>query len=510
MILERVKRLFQPQVSPITLCDAIAAILLAAAVGVFGLMSQDKQGIYMGSHICGIYCTMAVNYGEYLTQQSFDTYYFQKSLLSFFAWVIMNVGAIAKTPTNANMIIEILSAFLLAGSAWAWSAIARYHSLSRTAFWVGTLGMFLCQIFVKLVPYAQESPDTAAFFLGMLSLYAVTCSQHRLIIPIYITTSFVQPQLSIFLAPVYILSYGWSVQARLPATVEKLRALVQSFSEKARQKKDSGAWHLFAAYTLILIALACLFWFGIRPTHGRDNSIPLLMPLSIPLCAGLITFLLHKMQLFTLIDAVSIRMKEREFWRRLGIVVAIQIAVKILVSIFARGEIMSGTSTTARAIYTYLSFHYQSIEQPLKLLTAPSVFFGAAFVLIFLSLRRVRANMLALPDHLPVSCAVVLFIFLFPDTESRHFIAFLPWFMLLALKGRSFHPLYVALFATLSIVGSRFYADYAPLDPKVDTYLMTWGPWFTREVYWRGAALTVILFLALWGADKYLKAKHDA
>jgi len=494
--------------SPLNRWDLALSVLTALAVALFGLCSSDKQFLFANNpDLCGIYCTMAVHYGAYLQDQAFDPYYFQKSFFSLVSYLGMTLSGHERTPLLANALLERMSALLLAGSALLWFAIGRFHGLSRTAYWIGFTGLFLCQLFMKLVPYAQESPDTGAFFIGLAGLYAVTCARHKWIVPVYMCALFIQPQFKIFLIPVYVLSYGASEPMALPSFAEKLCGRGLVLCEKARAKKFQGAGLLFALYAVVFSVVAIAFP-HIKPLAGAKNMIYVLLPFSIFLASLFFSYAFYKLNLFGVIESVLQRMTDRLFWTRLGLIVCLEVASRLLTLVFARGELMSGTSTMISAMYTYVGFYYQSVEQPLKFIVAPVVFYGPVFVLLLLSLKRMHANIPKLSDPLPVTVGIISFLLLFPDTESRHFIAFLPWFVLLAVLNRTFSYAYLALFGGLSLFFSRFYADYAPIGPDQDPYLMTWGPWYTQDIYWQSLVVAVLLSGCLWAGNKYLQGKH--
>jgi uncharacterized membrane protein (DUF485 family) len=483
--------------------DLYLSVILAATVAVFGLLSLDKQAIFSNDvNLCGIYCQMATHYGDMLLGQSFDKYYFQKSLISFLTFLVMEVGGIEKTPIHANYINEIISAFLLCGSAVIWFLIAQKNEFSRSAFWLGAIGMLSCQLFVKLVPYAQDSPDTAAFFLGMAALYAVTCHRSNWILPIYIAALFTQPQLKIFLAPVFILSYTNITKISASHFIYKISEYISFVSDKCSRMKWEGAVFIFAVYIVLLTIVAFVFPYIIQPMHGTANSLPILFPISICLSGMFFSYILTKLKIFSIISNVAHKFSDCEFWKKLGVIVVIEITTIIFISYLAQGEVMSATSSLKGAAWTFVSFYYQSIEQPLKFLFAPIMFYGPLFVLILLSFNKLTANLSSLPDHLAISCALVLFIFLFPNTESRHFIAYIPWLAFLSLKRRDFSICYLAIFTFFTVIASRFYATYASLDYAHDPYILTWGPWYTTTIYWHSAAYSIIALAIFWYCNK--------
>ena len=494
----------------ITGTDLLIAIAVTVSVALFGLFSTDKLPLSITSvNACGIYCEMALNYDQMLMHQDFDRYYFQKSLLSFFAHGVMLAGDIEKSTLTINYILEIISAVLLVASAVIWFFIAQHNSFSRSAYWIAVMGMFLCQIFVKIVPYAQESPDTAAFFFGMLSLFAVTCKREGWILPIMIATLFVQPQLTIFLVPVFILSYENSPKLGSQSLPLKFGGLIANSARCLCEHKWGGIGYIAVAYFSLFTAIAYLFPLIHPPMHGVGNSLQLLFPFSIAIASVFFAYIFFRLKVFAVIIAVTEKLSDVIFWRRFIILGGILLLLKFIVGFFGQGEMMSATSSLKGSLWAFTSFYYQSIEQPLKFLTAPVVFYGPLFVFFVYSFPAFIVNLSKLKHSLAISCSFILLTLLLPNTESRHFIAFIPWIAFLCLWERAFPVLYVAIFAALSLLFSRFYATYSLSTQNHDPFLMQWGPWFTVELYLYSLVVTTVLSAGVYLMNKMMGVTND-
>ena len=96
-----------------------------------------------------------------------------------------------------NYLLEIISNVFFFLSGYLWFLIAK-NNCFFSAFWVGCIGMFSCQLFVKLVPYAQESPDTIIFFWNFIPLFFKDLKKKIGFFQFLVIIQFVQPQLIIF------------------------------------------------------------------------------------------------------------------------------------------------------------------------------------------------------------------------------------------------------------------------------------------------------------------------
>ena len=470
----------------LTVLDLSLSFLILIFISIFGILSNDKQSLTsINSDICGIYCKMATNFYGMIIDQSFDPYYLQKSFLSFLAHNILILLNLSKSTLVVNYLLEIISSVFFFLSGYLWFLIAKNNCFSRSAFWVGFIGMFSCQLFVKLVPYAQESPDTIAFFFGILSLYSLSCKKENWLFPILIIIQFVQPQLIIFLAPAYLFFYSNSQSIRPSNFFYRFLKFAQSYILKLKNLKLRGSFLIFIIYIIFYTIIAYVFPKIHSPMHGTNNSMEILFPFSIFLTSVLFTYIFYNIKIFDIVFITLEKMKEKNFWKNFLKLFLLLLLVKAFVFTFARGEIMSSTSTFIGSAWGFASFYYQSIEQPLKLIIAPIIFYGPIFILFLFYFSSLIKNLTHFRySSTGIKCSIILFILLLPDTESRHFIAFVPYLTFFCLWKKSFNMFFVFIFSFLSILSSRFYANYSNHSSDYDPYLMTWGPWFTIDIYY--------------------------
>jgi hypothetical protein len=475
-------------------------VVTLAALG-YCLAGSDKEYIQRGDpELCGIYCRMAKDYGELLEARSFDRHYFQKSLQAAAAHLFLRPFNSPIPPRLANDTLELISALVLVACVFIWHLVARRLHLTALASWLGFAGICLGQTTLRVVPAAQESPDTIALFMGMLALHSHLSSRRGLLFACFALSGMVQVQLQLVLLPLVLLAPGLpggtEGQGSLPAPcqlsrIPGMRAALDAATAIGRSEKSTFLL-FFLAYIATFTACAFLLPRIRPPFHGVANEISILLPASILLASAAMAMALETLSISRLLREAGSILCSITFGRLAG-VVAILAFQSLLTSHFARGEPMSQAGSLLGSLWLVYSFHYQSIEQPLKAIVAHVAYFGPVAALIVVRWRHIGTFAWAGGDRrlvLVVAAMVVLMV----NSESRHHVAFLPWLAAMALAGLAPVTRTFALaFLAASAIASRVYADYLSARPDHDPFLFTWGPWFTKQLY--AANLGVALFL---------------
>ncbi len=284
----------------------VMSVVVVMAIVFFGLASEDKYSIFMQKEICGIYCEMAVNYSEYLDKAYFDKYYFQKSLGPLIVhYYFLMLGA-ELTPRAANHALEVLSALSLVASVFLWNGCVKRLKLSESAYWIGFAGLFVSQIFIKLVPFAEESPDTLAFALGMSMAY---CVISRSLMGLCFTCALAlltQPQLALGMIPLILL---WKTDrstaiAHVPSMALKMTSLLNKLSSDSRV----AGLALVILFLIVFTTAAYILPLVRSPFHGTEHSLKQFFPVAIPLAAAAMTWLLVRIDIFFLTEEMFVRL----------------------------------------------------------------------------------------------------------------------------------------------------------------------------------------------------------
>lgn len=481
-----------PSSRALSLRHLLSMLLLTLLCIGYSTFNKDKAYIALGKpDWCGIYCVMTKEYTQKLQDRSFDKYYFRKSIEAAIAHALLAPIGEPISAQLANRTLEFISVAALLGVACLWFLIARSLMLPAVPAWIGFVGICLGQTTLKVVPTVQESPDTFALLVGVAALYAYLNRKRPLLFFCFVVAGFTQHQLQLVLLPLVLLPWGASAKpgaapgpgfwqsAIIRAAMARMVRLAQMIG---RDEKSTMVW-LFFAYSLVFVVAAYVFPLIQRPFHGTANEISMLMPFSIVLAAAVASVALTKLGLGAVLQPALERMTSipRSRWASVAAVYAAQ---SLLTSYFGRGEIMAQTSTALGSAWVIYSFHYQAVEQPLKSLVAHIAYFGPLMAVVVLRWQNIAVAATRIGDTPLVLALIAMTVLGVVNSESRHFVGFLPWFAALALVGMP-QPKWLgtALYFGAAALASRIYADYMEVAPDNDPFLMTWGPWFTKELY---------------------------
>jgi hypothetical protein len=99
--------------------------------------------------------------------------------------------------------------------------------------------------------------------------------------------------------------------------------------------------------------------------------------------------------------------------------------------------------------------------------------------------------------------AFTFVILLSNGSESRHLIAFLPWFAFFVLRETpQFRLSSIIVILSIQVAASRIYTDYYLTDPHPDQYLITMGPWISPAHFIPYFVVAVMVFFLTYISDR--------
>lgn len=453
------------------------ANLLLLSLSAFGWNSKDKQFIYQNDKdVCGVYCEMAANYWDKVMSQDFDVYYFQKSLSSLFTHFILKGFNVELTAININRGLEVLSYIYLFVALYFWWRVSIIGKLSDSGYFIGFTGIFMNQLFIKISPYSQDGSDNLGLLLGLGALYYLVSKSLIGLWVVFFLAHLVQPQLKILIIPL-IIFYG-----------------ARNFYEHQRVKPRRRNRKLFFSLYVLIFSASFLIFENILPiSHGWEYSIPwLFYPISTLLSSLILSSLLSRMLEGLRIRQILIYLYSIK--KRLLSLVSLEVIFNGFVSYIGRGEILSINSKVEGQVYFLLGNYYHSVAKPLLWIIAPIIFFGPIILLILMRHKIIFGDYVKSLDF-GLATSLILIIFLLPNSESRHHISYLPWLVFLLVKTTKLNTVYLCLFyVPLVFLSSRWYANYSQVNLPNDPYLMSWGPWYSLEVYVKATIVALVLF----------------
>src|SRR5262249_55810085 len=100
-----------------------------------------------------------------------DSYFIQRTLPSFFVWLVLTIAKVEKSDANMIRAFEWMNIVVVALSAYLWCKVARKLAISSSMRWFGTLVLFGSFAIIKWTTWVVVMTDTWGFALGMLLLW---------------------------------------------------------------------------------------------------------------------------------------------------------------------------------------------------------------------------------------------------------------------------------------------------------------------------------------------------
>ncbi|GAB4392154.1 MAG: hypothetical protein Tsb005_04940 [Gammaproteobacteria bacterium] len=497
--MEYIKKNFLTGNRHLSFIDVVLSLILLTLFLLYGFYSEDKQYIYSAdNNLCGIYCKMAMHYGGWLVQHDFDKYYFQKSFGSLIIFILFKLFGIPLTSIYINYGLQTLSAVALIISLLVWIKLMRYFQCSNNLFWLSFVGLFCSQLFLKILPYIQESPDTLAFAISIFFLYAWVKKHHIRAYLLFSITLFIQPQAALVMIPLLLtLPKASNTQMKLSHFSFSWLHVIREFVKK------NYVAIIWGIYALVFFLSGYILPLIKAPYFGIDNTMTVWLPFSILLASIVMTFGLIKLGFYTAVTSFLNVLKYQQTWRRLLFIFAIILTKNILVKYFAQGEILSATSSFKGTLWVFYGFQYQMIEQPLKSVVAHIIFYGPILLLIITQWKKLATTCYRYGFNEGMHFSLCLIFILSTDAESRHLIAFMPWLCLLSLLSckQILSKIYFCTFFVTQLLVSRIWSTYGGISVDHDPSLLLWGPWWSVDIYLRALGVTALL-VVLFGLIK--------
>lgn len=488
--------------------DLILPTLIILFIALLGFFSAHKNSIITGNlDSCGIYCLMASQYGTMLMEQSFDKYYFSKSLGSLIGYLSASILGFEKNPVTMNLALEIISAFAAVGICGFWWAICRVIHFPLKLFWLGIFGLFANQLFYWEIALQQETPDLLALFFGIGFIYTFLSKLRKLQYLFFALTLFVQPQAAMFIVPMILFPRGrFHNGPSLKVSRQELLSIKNWFFTKLEYIAYDKRFSTLAVITFyaILFSLAGYIFPLIKlPYHGTGNSLPSLFIFSILLALSLMSWMMIKLDPFESYLLFLRRLGAIQGLQTLSVILAIYLAKSFIVLYFAQGPVRAVGGLDGAAWILY-SFQYQLIEQPLKSIFAHMIYYGPVFLLLMFGWSNIKENIKMLDLNAGFIVSLSLVVLLIPNSESRHLVAFLPWIMLATFPSlKNIGLCQICVVGVLALLSTRFFIETPYVaDHSNDFWLMTWGPWWVVETYNRAAVVSILATLLFYSARR--------
>lgn len=163
-------------------------ILYSAGYYFFGERIQVENGFGWDGTT---YAAYAQNFWHEL-QYTHDLYHINRTLPSFVIYYALSILHLnAQSPVIIVKAFSILNSILFIASGYLWFKIAQFKKFNFSIYTIGFISLFINYLFLKHNYYDPVLTDTAAVFLGMLSLYCYVHKKYFFlalsIIPAYFT-----------------------------------------------------------------------------------------------------------------------------------------------------------------------------------------------------------------------------------------------------------------------------------------------------------------------------------
>ena len=480
--------------------DLSLGLLLIVLISFFGLFSENKNFLLSGNReSCGIYCVMAKDYLTMLGEQSFDQYYFSKSLGSMIAHFAMVLLGLQQEATLTNLTLEVMSYVFAFGICWVWWLICIEIGYNRKFFWVGFLSLFFNQLFFWELSLQQETPDILALFVGISFAYAFLRKSLPLKYFFFSVGQFVQPQLALFMVPMIMFPRG-RLTAEKPSRLTIDRPLKFLRKLLIALKKNKKLWQtLIVIFYIVLFSLtAYILPLWRDPYHGVENSFFHLFPVAIFLSVLLMSSALIKL---LPLDAILILLKHVGTTRTLKIALIISLIYLVksfLVVNYGQGPV-SAVNDFRGAVWIIYSWNYQTIEQPIKSIFAHIIYFGPIILVIISAWSGIISCAKRLEFGAGFTLSLMFLILLIPNSESRHLVAFLPYLIIGSFfKIKGLGKFQLTAFVILAALSTRLLADKTNIPNFNENWIITWGPWWSDGTYYKAVFVAFLSFGLLY------------
>jgi hypothetical protein len=209
-----------------------------------------------------------------------DIYHINRILPSFIIYCFLKLLHLNnKSPVIVVDAFIVFNSILFILSAYLWFKICDYKKFVTSTYWLGFISLFVNYLYLKHNFYDSVLTDTAAIFLGMLSLYFYVQKRYVLLAITMMLAFFTWPISVVLLTP--LLLYTSPITIDYPI------------------KRSEYIWSLL--FTLAFIGVCIFLTYILGNTKIVQNSVDIyyhLLPLSILLAAFFIYVVLLHSRLF--------------------------------------------------------------------------------------------------------------------------------------------------------------------------------------------------------------------
>ena len=472
--------------SAIRRADVVLLASLVGVVALVGVFAAEHIGVYGGYGWDGItYREILADPAARVLGKQVDSYTLQRVVPNLVVGVVMRVLGVAQSGQTVARAFGLLNAALLVGCAFLWGAAATRLGLSRRAFWVGAMALFLSFASTKQVSYYPVLTDTSAYTLGLALVVAFLARSNIGVAAVALVGAFTWPVVLPLAVPLLLWPRG--VAPVLATGTRWIAALVAS-----------------GITGVILAIFGYLHWVNGRFSAGKGPVVPVipdLVPLSMFLFA-----LMAFGSLYLLLRGIDLRY----VW---GLVRSLRFRTTLLA--LAIVALVVATLRTLAApdvvpplpLRTFLGMlAITPMTRPLVNLVAHASYFGPWILLLVATWPRVaRLVQREGAGLLAFACGATILAFL---PESREAIFGVPLFAVYFAAASDGLPLpraALAILAAVSALSTRIWVRYGEantFDFRVySRYLSTHGPYMsTRDYVLYGVLCLVtagLLFLVL-------------
>ena len=184
--------------------------LLLYSIGYYFL--GERIPIYNGFGWDGtIYAAYAQNFWS-LLRHTHDIYHINRILPSFIIYCFLKLFHL--NAQSARIIVDsfiVFNSVLFILTGYLWFKICNYKKFSATTYWLGFISLFINYLYLKHNFYDSVLTDTAAIFLGMLTLYFYVQKKYLLLTLSLIPAFFTWPISSFLLTPLLLFTQSITI-----------------------------------------------------------------------------------------------------------------------------------------------------------------------------------------------------------------------------------------------------------------------------------------------------------
>lgn len=401
-----------------------------------------------------------------------DIYHINRILPSFIIYCFLKLLHLnAKSPTIIVDAFIIFNSILFILSAYIWFKLCNYKKFAISTYWLGFISLFVNYLYLKHNYYDSVLTDTAAIFLGMLTLYFYVQKKYWCLALTMIPAYFTWPISIVLLAP--LLLYTNSV----------------SVAQPINRMEYSGSLFI----TAVFIGACIYLTYILGNTKIVGNSVYIyypLLPLSILLAAIFIYMVfLHSRLFITLNNLFKIN------YQNLCYLTVTAVICLVIYSWLKHHLPHYATDKSFFTIADLLSVCVLSaIAKPGLFFIAPLAFLGPVVILIIFYLKDImRAS---LQDSFGMMLFIIATAVLALNSQTRQIdfnYPFIIYLVCLIMDKKSITNRSLLLYLVAGLIISKVYylINVEPLTGSILTFpfqrfmmnsgtYMNWGGYFVN------------------------------